>query len=177
MKLKWPGFNEKGSVIISLVADAIYTPKSILVLKYNAFKAKQELHVTLVNSKLGAELQDKIKLKKITESALKKTFDTIDWSYRQTGPVHILSREKNNKLQQSIITIIEMRGITEFYDQLKNSGVIDPDTPVPPPHITLYTHNCPAGISVPSVDVLNMLSVKTLTLGEFDALFKTNPAN
>ena len=66
--------------------------------------------------------------------------------------------------------LIDMPGVTTFYDQLKAHGLIDLETPVPPPHVTMYTQNCPSGIGVPSDDALNILSSKTLSLNSLNKL-------
>ena len=63
-----------------------------------------------------------------------------------------------------------MPGMKTFYKQLKTFGLIDPDTAVPPPHITLYTQNCPGGIGVPNQNKLDMLSVQTAAYEEFKTL-------
>lgn len=170
MKLKWPGFSEQGSVIISLAHDAVHIPKNILVLQDTAFTIKDELHVTLLGSKLGSVLKEKTTLHQGTEKWLKQTFESIDWSFRQTGPVHILSRKKGRNFQQTIIMLIEMHGFNHFYSKLRSSGIIDSDTPVPPPHITLFTYNCQTGISVPSIEALKELSAKTFSLDDFNSL-------
>ena len=60
--------------------------------------------------------------------------------------------------------LIEMPGVTTFYDQLKSLGLIDLEAPVPPPHVTMYTQNCHLGIGVPNDDALNILSRETLSV-------------
>jgi hypothetical protein len=168
MKLSWPGLNEKGSVIIELSPDAFSLAKNAIEVRGESFIPKQELHVTVVASKSGMILQDKIKRDQTINKALKKTFERIDWSFKQTGPVHILSRPAGEGFEKSIIMLIGMPGLAAFYDQLKNIGLIDADTPIPPPHVTLYTQNCPAGISVPDETTLNTLSIETLSLDTFN---------
>ncbi len=66
--------------------------------------------------------------------------------------------------------LIEMPGVATFYDQLKALGLIDLETPVPPPHVTMYTQNCPLGIGVPSDDALNTLSGKILPVSSLNNL-------
>lgn len=171
-KLKWPGFSEMNTVIIGLAADAFCFPAGELFFQDITFTAKEELHVTLIGSTPGSRLKQRINHNQTIENTLKKTFEEIDWSYKQTGPVHLLSRSKGNVIQNSIIMLIDMCGVSEFYEQLQTSGIIDPETPVPLPHITLYTHNCPAGISVPGIEALNKLSANTFSLDDFNALIK-----
>ena len=162
MKMKWPGFNKKGTVIISLSRESFCIAENAIELYGDTFTPKDELHVTLVGTGLGSIILGKIIQNKTINKLLEKEFEEIDWSYSQTGPVHILSRKKEKIVQKSIIMLLEMHGVIEFYDRLKMLGLIGIDTPVSPPHITMYTHNCPLGIGVPDKKTLNSLTRKTL---------------
>ena len=170
MRLKWPGINESSTVLIELAADSFCLAKNEIKVFGETFTPKEELHVTLIGSKLGLIFQHKIKQNKAINTLLKNIFEDINWSFKQTGPVHILSRNKGKVIQKSIIMQLDMSGLTTFYDQLKAHGLIDLETPVPPPHVTMYTQNCPSGIGVPSDDALNILSSKTLSLNSLNKL-------
>ena len=162
MKLKWPGFNEKGSVVIEIEAETFCIAKNIINVLGKSFIVKDEFHVTLIGTQAGLILLDKIKYNKAINKLLEKTFESIDWSFKQTDSVNILSRKKGRTVQKSIIMLLEMPGVTEFYRQLITTGLIGPEIPVPPAHVTLFTHNCVLGIGVPSDKVLKQLTVKTL---------------
>ena len=164
MRLKWPGVNENGTVTIGLAAESFYLAKNEIDLHGELFTPKDELHVTLIGSELGLIIQDKIQHDQTIDKLLKKTFEEIDWHYKQTGPVHILSRSEEDVVEKSVIMLIEMPGVTTFYDQLKALGLIDLEVPVPPPHVTMYTQNCHLGIGVPNDDALNILSRETLSV-------------
>ena len=169
MILKWPGFNESETVLIELTAESLCLAKNEIDVFGEIFTPKDELHVTLIGTELGSIILDEIKQNKTIDKLLEKAFEEIDWSFRQAGPVHILSREKGKIVQKSIIMLIEMHGVTEFYDRLRELGLLEADTAVPPPHVTMYTQNCPLGIGVPDKKTLNILSRKTLSV---DALNK-----
>ena len=170
MRLSWPGFNKKGTVLIGLSPESFCMAKETINLHGESFIAKDELHVTLIGSKHGSIILARIKQDKTINKLLKKRFEEIDWSFKQTGPVHILSRSVEEVVESSIIFLIEMPGVTAFYDQLKTLGLIDSKTPLPPPHVTIYTHNCPLGIGVPDDETLNRLSRETLSLNTLMAL-------
>jgi len=170
MKLSWPGFNEKGTVIIGLSPDSFCMAKETIDVHGESFTPKDELHVTLISGEAGLILQNKIQNNQTINKLVEKTFEEIDWSFRQTGPVHILSRSEEEVVERSIILLIEMPGVTAFYDQLKTLGLIDSETPLPPPHVTMYTQNCPLGIGVPSNKVLNALSRETLSVNTLNKL-------
>lgn len=170
MKLLWPGFTEEGTVLIELAAESFCLAKNKVEVLGEIFTAKEELHVTLIGSELGLSFMDKIQHDQTIDKLLKKTFEEIDWSYEQTGPVYILSRSKEGIVEKSLILLIDMPGVTIFYNQLKALGLIDLETSVPPPHVTMYTQNCPSGIGVPSDDALNTLSTKTLSVNTLNKL-------
>lgn len=183
MKLPWPGFNEKKTVIIPLEKGAFDISGSPIIIQSRLFKPKDELHITLIGKKLGGSLQQEISRDPEIEKQLDLAFQDIDWSFEQTGPVHILSRTKeikNNKVvgitvnQESIILILGMPGIAAFYDYLKTQNLIESDQQVPPPHVTLYTRNCPSGIGVSSSELLDNLSKKILSVIELKKLCRNH---
>lgn len=170
MKLSWPGFNEKGILLIGLSPESFCMAKETIDVHGESFTPKDELHVTLLGSELGLIIQNKIQQNQTIDKLLEKTFEEIDWSFKQTGPVHILSRSEEEIVEMSIILLIEMPGVTIFHDQLKTLGLIDSETPLPLPHVTLYTHNCPLGIGVPNDETLNALSRETLSVNTLNKL-------
>ena len=131
MRLKWPGFNESGSVTIELAPGSFCLAKNEIDLIGEIFTPKDELHVTLIGRDLGLIIQDTIQLYQAINQLLEKTFEEIDWAYKQTGPGHILLRPEEGVIQKSVIMLIEMPGLTVFYDQLKFLGLLDLETPIP----------------------------------------------
>jgi hypothetical protein len=170
MRLKWPGFNNEGTVVFELSDGYCYPLKDEIDVFGELYSAKAEQHITLIGTRLGELLLRAMKQDQTIESLLARTFEEIDWSFKQSGPVHILSREQDGIVQKSIIILVDMPGVMAFYQQLKALGIIDPDTPLPPPHITLYTLNCPTGIGVPSQKILDILSIKTLSVEAFEQI-------
>ncbi len=170
MRLKWPGFNATGNVLIDLEPGSFCLAEMPILVQGQHFTAKDELHVTLIGEKVGLILQNEIRRDPETNRVLERVFGGIDWSFEKTGPVHILSRSKKGVIQKSIIMLLDMPGMTIFYDQLKSLGLIPYKTPLPPAHVTLYTHNCPLGIGVPSDETLNMLSIETMSVSALDLL-------
>ncbi len=170
MQLIWPGFNENGTVLIGLSAESFCLAKNKIDVLGKRFTPKDELHVTLIGSELGLIIQNKIQYDQTIHTLLKKTFEEIDWSFKQTDPAHILSRSEEGVVEKSIVILIEMSGVTVFYDRLKTLGLIGLETPIPPPHVTMYTHNCPLGIGVPNSGALNILSSKIISLNTLNKL-------
>lgn len=163
MHLKWPGFNEKGTVIIQLSPEDFYLREDSIDVDGEIFTAKEELHITVIGTEVGLILQKKIQQEQSDDKLLKKIFEAIDWSFRSAGPVHMLSRTKDSSEQKSIIMLLEMPALCEFYGQLKYHGFIARETPVPPPHVTLYTRNGASGIGVASNEALKLLTLKILS--------------
>ena len=170
MRLVWPGFNEMGTVIIPLNPDTFCVAKYDVTVLDKIFKPKQEIHVTLIGKQLGALILAKMIVDHTIEEKLKTIFDGIDWSYRPINPGHLLERTKGEVAQKSIILLLEMPGVDEYYDRLKSQGLIESEVLTPPPHVTLYTHNCLRGIGVKNNDDLNRLAVKMLSINVLNKL-------
>ena len=181
MKLPWPGFNEKQTVIIPLRKSSFDVSDHPVIFQGTQFLPKDEFHITLVGKCLGKLLKDQIDQKPQIEAQLKQVFQNIDWSFRRTGPIHILSRTREKTgndgiavpvIQKSIIQQLTMPGMPIFYDYLRAQGFLEPDWPAPPPHVTLYTRNCPHGIGVSSLHRLDKLSEGFLSINELRKLSK-----
>jgi hypothetical protein len=170
MKPKWPGINTKGTVLIKLAYETFHLSKVLVLIDNIYYAPKDELHVTLLGEKVGTILQNQIKQVPKTSELLEHIFDDIDWSFKRSGPIHILSRVNKNTVQKSVIMLIDMPGMATFYQQLKLLELIPDETTIPPAHVTLYTHNCPLGIGVPGNKILNSLSEKSFSVEEFNEL-------
>ena len=171
MHLIWPGFKDNDTVLIDMSNEPFHLPKTSFYINGQRFVRKDELHVTLLGSKLGRQLQDRQATAPGTEDVIKAIFEATDWSYTQTGPCHQLSRQRGSVRQGSIIMLIDMPGMKVFYDALIEKGFIEKDTPLPPAHVTLYTYNNPHGIGVSNQDVLEALSIRSLSLADLETLY------
>jgi hypothetical protein len=183
VKLSWRGFNEMASLITPLDwSDFIFTPKRVRI-EDAWFEPKDELHITLISKRVGRILGEKISLDPVLAARIAKNFEAINWGYEPAGPVHIISRlRKKTEDEQAtlchektIILKLNMPGMTDFYEALKALDLISADTSTPPPHVTLYTLNCPTGISLASNKILDDLSCRTLSIMEFDDLCQCSP--
>ena len=179
MKITWPGFNEQQTVIIPLGKSSFDVSDHPVIVQGEQFKPKDELHITLIGKTLGRLLLEKIAHCPEIEMQLEQAFQNIDWSTKQTGPSHILARTKEKmgndgvailETQKSIILQLGMPGMEAFYDYLKSQDLINSAYPAPPPHVTLYTWNCPSGIGVSSAEMLDDLSEEILSLSELKDL-------
>lgn len=183
MKLHWPGFNEKKTVINPLRRSSFDVSDHPVIVQGEQFKPKDELHITLVGKRRGGLLQEKIATYPEIEMQLEQVFQSIDGSFKMIGPVRILARNKKKAnrqgtliavTQKSIILQLTMPGMATFYNYLRSQSFIDSAYPGPPPHVTLYTRNCPSGIGVSSVGMLDDLSEEILSLSELKDLCLTH---
>lgn len=161
MHLKWPDFTDTGTLLIDVSHELTCCPKPVITVFGENYQRKDELHITVIGSKTGIILSDKINQATSVNDSLRKIFEGIDWHYEKTGPVHFLSRTDKGTVKKSIILLLDMPGITVFYQQAKTQGLIDVDIPIPPPHITLYTRNIPLGIGVPNNRLLDEYTIDT----------------
>ncbi len=172
MKLPWPGFKTNRTVLIQLAPGSFTLAECPVLVQGEYFTVKDELHVTLIGEKVGSLLEQQITRDSETSKVIARVFEDIDWSFEKTGPVHILSRLKKGSRQKSIIMLLDMPGMAIFYEQLSSLGLLPDKTPLPPAHVTLYTHNCSLGIGVPSDDALNTLSIESMSVSAFNKTCK-----
>lgn len=181
-QLKWPGFNEAGSAIIPLTWDDPGLPEKRICFRGEWFEPKDELHVTVIGKQAGALLRERVEQDPATGVLIRQGFEAIDWQYVPAGPVHVLSRpakesesrEQGMAREKTIIFRINMPGMAQFYDALKSRDLITTDTPVPPPHITLYTRNCPGGMGLPDEARLLELTENVLSVSELDKICRSS---
>ena len=161
--LKWPGISASRTLIISVDKSEFGIRRDPLNFGGKTFLPKKETHITVFGSTEATELQQMMQRDPAVETDIIQAFENTDWSYTTTSEYRHLVRTAKNEAadhatEQSIIVLIEMDGMSVFYEKLKTLNLIDRDLPVPPPHVTLYTYNCDAGIGVHSEDALYELT-------------------
>ncbi len=167
--LKWPGLTSSNTLIIRVDRHNFDIKPGPVNFSGKVFIPKQEAHITVFGSELGTHLLGQFVASPETEHQLCQAFESTDWSYVQTGELRRLARVNTDLadreiIEESIIMLIEMPGMAAFYSKLKTLGLIRPDHPLPPPHVTLYTRNCDLGIGIHSDSELAELSCEHVTL-------------
>ena len=158
---KWPGFSASQTLIISVDKCQFGLKPDGLVFNDKPFKPKPETHITIFGNAICETLLHRIQLDPSLETCLVQAFEATDWSYTTTDDYRHLVRpatENEDATEESIIVLLEMKGMRDFYEKLKQQSLIDDETPLPPPHVTLYTYNCDTGIGIPSASELDRLS-------------------
>ena len=162
-QLNWPGLTSCNTLIIRVDKSDFGIESKPIEYSGRTFIPKQEAHISVLGSDLGTHLQQQFTNNPFAEQQVKQAFENTEWSYIITHDLRHLVRENSeltgiDKTEESIIMLLEMSGMAEFYSKLKTLGLIDKDQPVPPPHITLYTRNCDPGIGVHSESELITLT-------------------
>jgi hypothetical protein len=167
-----------GSMIIPLEWRDFIFPDKRVCIEGEWFEPKGELHVTVISTRAGRILGGKMSQVPMMEAQVRQEFESIDWRFEPAGPVHIISRSKEKpgkepakrRHEKTITLRLNMPGMTAFHEALKALDLISVDTLIPPPHLTLYTLNCPVGIGLANNKVLDDLTCRILTTREFDDL-------
>lgn len=148
----WPGWSDRHTLILPL-GDA--PPDAPLDLDGRRFEPKDELHVTLVGTALGRELHEA--LGKRLEAATRPAFEALDWSHRRSGTGVLIEKiglrdDGRRGTVASIIQLVELPAMAHFHRWL--GSLLGRQLPVPPPHVTLYTHGRAAEIGIATVNSL-----------------------
>jgi hypothetical protein len=166
-QLNWPGLTSLNTLIIHVDRNDFGIKSTPIEYSGRTFIPKQEAHITVLGSDLGTHLQQLFTNNSLVEQQVKRAFESTDWSYTKTHDLRHLVRKNAeltgmNNTEESIIMRLKMGGMAEFYAKLKKLGLIRKDQPVPPPHVTLYTRNCDAGIGVHSESELTSLTCELI---------------
>ena len=171
--LKWPDLTPYNTLIINVDKHEFGIKAESIEYSGSTFIPKRETHITILGSDLGSHLHQLFLSNSHIEQQVRQAFESTDWSYTKTADLRHIVRENTelanmNVTEESIIMLVNMKGMAEFYAQLKTLGVISNDHPVPPPHVTLYTRNCDPGIGIHSDNELSELSREQITVFDFD---------
>lgn len=142
----WPGWSDENTLILPL-DDA--PPADAIEIEGRRFEPKRELHVTLVGTSLGRELRNVVGAR--LEAATRPAFEALDWSLRRTGEGALIERDCTDDAGSpvrvaTIIEFVELPAMAYFHQWL--GGLLGRELPVPPPHVTLYTHGRSKGIGI-----------------------------
>ncbi|MGY4514488.1 hypothetical protein [Lysobacter sp. HA18] len=152
----WPGWSNDNTLVLPL-DDA--PPGEALEFDGRRFDAKKELHVTLVGRKLGGELRSALGDR--LDIATRPAFEALDWSYVRTGQRRLIERPDTGddgarSTVASVIELVELPALDWYYRWL--GELLGRQLPVPPAHVTLYTHRKAKGIGIPTVHSLRAWS-------------------
>lgn len=129
---------------------------------------KDELHVTLVGSRLGAELRRTLGAQRGARE-VESIARRLDWSLTRTGGYLLLRRpfhddQGRRQLAHSVIECLELPAMAAFHHAL--GGLLGRELPEPPAHVTLYVAGTKQGIGIPDRRRLRACTVRPVAAGE-----------
>lgn len=144
----WPGWSNENTLVLPL-DDA--PPRAPLRLDGREFAPKDELHLTLVGRALGDELHAVLGDRR--DAATRPAFEALDWSHARTGDRRLIERPGTTDAGErgivgSVIELVELPALAFYYRWL--GELLGRQLPVPPAHVTLYTHRKAKGIGIPT---------------------------
>ncbi|MDN5780647.1 MAG: hypothetical protein L0H23_01265 [Luteimonas sp.] len=161
-------FAHTSSIVLPVPPERWPPPRGGVRLDSLAFDPKRELHVTLVGTSLGRELQATL-----GAAAAARVGDAriaLDWQFERGGRCLLLRKsfvEHGHVLvAHSIVEMIGLPAMAPFHRAL--GRLLGRQLPVPPPHVTLYTAGCARGIGVSSPARLRAFAVRSIAADELD---------
>lgn len=155
------------TLVLPVAASVWAPPPSGLTLDGVRLEPKDELHVTLVGGRLGAELRRTLGAQRAGRK-VDAVFRRFDWSFSRTGRCLLLRKPFRDggrqRLAHSVIECIELPAMASFHHAL--GRLLGRELPVPPPHVTLYVAGRDQGIGVPDGRRLRAWTVRMLAPGE-----------
>ena len=158
---------QKGTLLLPIGREAVR--KQLEALRPEAdlrgMQEKREFHITVLGFAAGRFLSEQLatlpqEARRTALLAIEQLAQSIDWEFTLTGAKAYAIRKAygrgdRSETRRSIILMVDMAGIQEFYRRL-NTAIPQPIT-APPPHVTLFTVSSDPlkggpGIGVDSMD-------------------------
>jgi len=159
----WPGLTSRRTLILPVPRREWALPPGERIIDGVAFIPKRELHITLAGRDAIAAVEDAHGNAR-AEAILREAFAACDWRYRRTHRyLRLRKRQPPKPDAGSIIERLELPGLADFYCALAATGCA---LPVPPAHVTLWTHARPQGIGVADEAALAELRVRDVQAHE-----------
>lgn len=156
--MQWPGWTDRDTLLLPLDEAP---PRQPIELDGRTFEPKQELHVTLVGAGLGRELR--AMFGEHLDAATRPAFEALDWHLDRTGPHLLIEKPGRTDAGErgtvaSVIEMVDLPALRYFHHWL--GGLLGRQLPVPPAHVTLYTHGRARGIGIPDRHKLRAWAVR-----------------
>lgn len=159
----WPGLGAQRALILPVSRRAWVLPPGARVIDGLAFVPRPALHITLVGRDAVATVE-RARGRVHAETLLRQAFAHSDWRYRRSHRYLRLRRPQPPAPDAgSIIERLELPGLEDFYRALAAAGIT---LPLPPAHVTLWTHARPQGIGVADAAALDRLCVREVQAHE-----------
>ncbi len=114
------------------------------------YQPKKELHITILSQDAAGQVQKALGKMPARGRQLRELVQAADWSYRKFQRFYHVKDEQGN---QSIIQMVEVSGLRQFFDDLNQ--IVQSQLKPPPTHVTLYVHGDEEGIALPDQQTFN----------------------
>lgn len=154
-RTRWPGWTRQHTLLLPMPPADWPPPDTPVTIDGITLHPKRELHITLVGTKLGRELQAAAEAGRIGRDAVREAFEREDWTWSPTGRRTRLQappRRPGNPQRHAVIEHVALPAMARFHAAL--GRLLGRELPVPPPHVTLYVAGTDQGIGLPDADTL-----------------------
>ncbi len=159
-------FAHAAGMVLPLPPDRWPPPAGGIRLDGLAFDPKPELHVTLVGSALGHELQ--VTFGGSAIARVREARNALDWRFERSGRLVLLRKPlagcSKGSVAHSIIELVHLPAMAPFHRAL--GRLLGRQLPVPPAHVTLYTAGDARGIGASSPARLRAFTVRVVATKE-----------
>jgi hypothetical protein len=160
----WPRPGGGDSLVLPVDPADWAPPAAGIAIDGIALEPKPELHVTVIGSRLGAELRAGFAASWLA-NAVATALAAQDWRFTRTGRRWLLRKpfvtDGRVQLAHSVIERVELPAMAPFHRVL--GCLLGRELPVPPPHVTLYVAGRPHGIGLSSEARLRAFAVREVS--------------
>ena len=149
-RARWPGWTKQHALLLPMPPEAWPPPEAPVTIGGITLQPKRELHVTLVDGRLGRELRAAVDAGRIPPDAVRNAFEAHDWTWTATGErtrLRAPPEGRGGPDRHALIEHLDLPAMAAFHADL--GALLGRALPVPPPHVTLYVAGTRKGIGLP----------------------------
>lgn len=155
---------ESGHILLQLRKADVGLEPAPVEFEGKTFQPKDEVHITIIGSSLGAELAGLFDEYPDLVEEVREALDDTPWSYRLKDEWYHVLREEgvdDKPYAESIIRMAEVPAIESFYERLR--ALTGLEIAPRPAHVTLYIYADDQGIGVATWEEFEQRVVKEVS--------------
>jgi hypothetical protein len=162
-----------GTVLLRLAKQDVGLPAHCIEYLGRTFRPKDELHITIVGSKLGKELLACIDDDPPAREAIREAVAATPWRcILRDEWFHVVREPAADRPEkpeaESIVRMVDVAGLDAFYEVLGRLCVID--ICPRPTHITLFTWNDDEGIGISTWEEFHSLVIGSVSPADWETV-------
>jgi hypothetical protein len=136
---------DSGYLFVELDLETFELARGGVWFEGRLFEAKDELHITILSREAAEAVRQLLEDEPEQEDQFRRLIEESNWEFRKLERLYHVQEDQQ---VETIIQMVEMPGLVDFFKQVKE--LVGKDLELPPTHVTLYMRGTDKGIGLPT---------------------------